>query len=236
MTLAISEVFGPTFQGEAKFVGQRCAFLRLGACNLDCSWCDTPYTWDNTRFDLKKEIKTIEIDKILKKILGMQVGIVVISGGEPLLQQKKTGWADLLSKFKDELIDVHIETNGTITPNLVSLQRIAHFSVSPKLTSAKVSVEKKRFNDEAMEVFKRLAREGKALFKFVCHDENDLIEVLGIEQAYGLSKEDIWIMPEGVNKTTIQKRLESLADLVLDYGYHFTPRLHTLIWGAERAK
>ena len=236
MTLAISEVFGPTFQGEAKFAGQRCAFLRLGACNLDCAWCDTPYTWDATRFDLKKEITTVEIDAIFSKILGMQVPFVVISGGEPLLQQKKAGWADLLAKFKEEMIDVHIETNGTITPNLVSLQRIAHFSISPKLTSAKVSKDKKRFNDEAMNVFKRLAREDKALFKFVCYDENDLIEVLGIEQHYGLDKKDIWIMPEGTDKDTIQKRLESLADLVLDYGYHLTPRLHTLIWGSERAK
>ena len=49
--LVVAEVFGPTFQGEGPSTGQRAGFVRLGRCNLDCSWCDTPYTWDWERFD-----------------------------------------------------------------------------------------------------------------------------------------------------------------------------------------
>ena len=45
-SLTVSEIFGPTFQGEGPFTGRAAVFLRLGRCNLDCKWCDTPYTWD----------------------------------------------------------------------------------------------------------------------------------------------------------------------------------------------
>lgn len=41
--LLVSEVFGPTVQGEGKHCGRIAAFVRLGGCNLHCRWCDTPY-------------------------------------------------------------------------------------------------------------------------------------------------------------------------------------------------
>src|SRR4029450_7825218 len=55
--LVVSEVFGPTFQGEGPSVGRRAGFVRLGRCNLDCSWCDTPYTWDWERHDPAVELR-----------------------------------------------------------------------------------------------------------------------------------------------------------------------------------
>src|SRR5438046_5626962 len=63
-TLVVSEIFGPTFQGEGPSLGRRCVFLRLGACNLHCRWCDTPYTWDWTgrngiEYDPRQELRRI---------------------------------------------------------------------------------------------------------------------------------------------------------------------------------
>src|SRR5437764_321458 len=43
-TLVVSEVFGPTAQGEGPALGRRCGFVRLGGCNLSCSWCFAPDT------------------------------------------------------------------------------------------------------------------------------------------------------------------------------------------------
>ena len=43
-TSPVSEVFGPTLQGEGPHAGRPCHFIRLGGCNLSCSWCDTPYS------------------------------------------------------------------------------------------------------------------------------------------------------------------------------------------------
>src|SRR5262245_52198924 len=55
-SLVVSEVFGPTWQGEGPSIGRRCGFVRLGRCNLACTWCDTPYTWDWERYDPAKEL------------------------------------------------------------------------------------------------------------------------------------------------------------------------------------
>ena len=65
-TLPLSEVFGPTFQGEGPHAGRRCAFVRLGGCNLSCEWCDTPYTWDATRYDLALENPETPIPTIIR--------------------------------------------------------------------------------------------------------------------------------------------------------------------------
>ena len=62
--LLISEIFGPTIQGEGKSIGQTASFIRLGGCNLHCVWCDTPYTWDAARYDLREELTKIDIREI----------------------------------------------------------------------------------------------------------------------------------------------------------------------------
>jgi len=58
--IRINEIFGPTFQGEGQTIGKLSEFVRVSGCNLTCSWCDTPYTWDwkglnGVVYDPKKE-------------------------------------------------------------------------------------------------------------------------------------------------------------------------------------
>ena len=68
-SLVVSEIFGPTIQGEGQYAGQLVAFIRLGGCNLACSWCDTPYTWDASRFDLRNEMTRTPVNEILERVL-----------------------------------------------------------------------------------------------------------------------------------------------------------------------
>lgn len=234
MSLAVSEIFGPTIQGEAKFTGQRCAFIRLGACNLSCSWCDTPYTWDAKRFDLKLEIAQESVENIIKQIVTMNVSMVVISGGEPLLQQKRDDFIKLLQEFYVLGIQVHIETNGTITPEPEVAELVAHFSVSPKLKNSGLKAED-RIEPEVLFAFNHLAKRQKALFKFVCSSKEDLEEVDALVRAIDINRQDVWIMPEGTTAHDIQSKSVLLADAVINKGWNFTTRLHTLIWGKERA-
>ena len=111
-TLAVSEVFGPTFQGEGAFLGQRAGFVRLARCNLDCRWCDTPYTWDWNRFDPAAEIAEMAVDDVLHRLDEMAVERVVITGGEPLLQQRRL--VPLLEAAAERRWSVEVETNGTV--------------------------------------------------------------------------------------------------------------------------
>src|SRR3954451_18718764 len=87
-SLVVSEVFGPTFQGEGRSLGRRCGFVRLGRCNLACTWCDTKYTWDWSQYDPSVELRRRTVDEVVADLAAMDVPMVVITGGEPLLQQR----------------------------------------------------------------------------------------------------------------------------------------------------
>src|SRR4051795_10739521 len=107
-TLVISEVFGPTWQGEGPSLGRRCGFVRLGRCNLACTWCDTPYTWDWTRFDPETELSRKAVSDICAELDAMGIDMVVITGGEPLLQQREL--VGLVDSLKQRGWRIEIET------------------------------------------------------------------------------------------------------------------------------
>src|SRR5690606_25864945 len=86
--LLVSERF-VSLQGEGISSGAPSAFLRLGNCNLACSFCDTPYTWDASRFDLSQELRAEEIPDVAAWLLRSSPGRLIVTGGEPLLQQKQ---------------------------------------------------------------------------------------------------------------------------------------------------
>jgi 7-carboxy-7-deazaguanine synthase len=231
MSLAISEVFGPTIQGEGPYTGRRVAFIRLGACNLTCSWCDTPYTWDADRYDLKKEIKPAEVEDIVSLIADMKVNVVIISGGEPLLQQKRDDWRELLEVLTSMGISIHIETNGTIVPNETSDEYIDHFSVSPKLSCSGVPVDK-RLVGAALTWF---AQDDRSIFKFVIDkvaDIEDEVDVL--VDALAIKPETVWLMPEGATLPDHLNNLQELADDIVKSGYNLSARVHIFAWNTKR--
>ncbi len=76
--LTINEIFY-SIQGEATRAGEPCVFVRLTACDLRCSWCDTPYAFHEGR---KRSI-----DDVIQEVEGHGCRLVEITGGEPLLQE-----------------------------------------------------------------------------------------------------------------------------------------------------
>jgi 7-carboxy-7-deazaguanine synthase len=75
--LTINEIFH-SIQGESTHTGRPCVFVRLTACDLRCSWCDTPYAFT--------EGQKMSIDDVLERVKGYGCDLVEITGGEPLLQ------------------------------------------------------------------------------------------------------------------------------------------------------
>ncbi|MCP2342956.1 7-carboxy-7-deazaguanine synthase QueE [Actinomadura rupiterrae] len=225
--LLVSEIFGPTVQGEGASLGQCAVFVRLGLCNLTCAWCDTPFTWDRARFDLRQQLTGVSREEIWERIRAVPAPLVVITGGEPLIQQRRLTW--LIDRCCAAGRLVEIETNGTLVPSRPLQQCRVQFNVSVKLANSGVPAAR-RIRPEAI----RALAKARTRWKFIVTGIADLEEIAELQNRFGLSP--IWVMPEGSDAATSLRLLQELADPVLARGWNLTPRLHVLLWGDERGR
>lgn len=228
-----------TLQGEGISLGAPAVFLRLSLCNLHCQWCDTPYTWnwektpwhhqDGIKYSKSEQILELSPAEIAPLISAYQCDRLVLTGGEPLLQQKELLE---LTQLLPEVSFTEIETNGTQIPDDDFVSIPTQFNVSPKLCNSGIE-EKLRLKFDALSAFASLKT---ATFKFVVSNQSDLKEVQELQERLTLSSGRITLMPEGRDAETLRTRSLWLADICRDQGYRFSPRLHVLLWGNERAK
>lgn len=225
-TVDINEVFGPTIQGEGPLTGRRAMFVRLARCDLSCSWCDTPYTWDWGRFDPATEIHEWDTATVIEWLdrddPDRSCG-VVITGGEPLLQRRAV--TDLAARIAPTRPWVQIETNGRHAPP-AGLHPETVIVASPKLANSGIPADK-RIVPEAITAL----REWPAAFKFVVTTLDDLDAVDGIVEQFGLG--DVWVMPEGTTAGRVAA-IDAMADDIIARGYNLSTRLHVTLWGARR--
>jgi organic radical activating enzyme len=225
--LRVAEMFA-SFQGEGPSAGQRAAFIRLSGCGVGCSWCDEPQTWDWSRFSRERESSRAGVDEACAWAVGTGAGLVVITGGEPLAQQRAvTGLAVALAAAG---LRVEVETSGTVIPARELCESVSMFSVSPKLANSGVRLER-RIRPEALAAF---AACGKAVFKFVACGTSDLNEAGELAARFGLAP--VWIMPEGTTASRVLEGMRELADGVLERGWNLTGRSHVLIWDGAHGR
>jgi len=101
--LTVNEIFH-SIQGESTRAGHPCVFVRLTACDLRCTWCDTPYAFHEGR---KRSVEAV-IDEI--EAFGCR--LVEITGGEPLLQ---VDVYPLMSRLLEKQYMVLLETGGHVS-------------------------------------------------------------------------------------------------------------------------
>ncbi len=101
--MQITEIY-KSLQGESTHAGLPCVFVRLTGCNLRCSWCDSEYTFSGGHRMTAVEILA-EVGR-----LSPAGGLVEITGGEPLLQEKEV--VPLLQQLLDRGYSVLLETSG----------------------------------------------------------------------------------------------------------------------------
>ncbi|GIL29056.1 7-carboxy-7-deazaguanine synthase QueE [Actinocatenispora comari] len=228
--LLVAETFGPTVQGEGPSCGQQALFVRLSRCNLSCPACDTPYTWDTTRFDLRAESTRRRADDVASWVLSNSARLVVVTGGEPLLQQEQL--LPMVTRLAEHGRKVEVETNGTIAPSPALAEAVSAFNVSVKLAGFAADRDRnRRINPSAINA---LAASGKAVWKFVVSTVDDLGEIAELQHIYGL--DPIWVMPEGTTSRVVIDRARRIADEVITLGWNLTPRLHVLLWGDQRGR
>jgi 7-cyano-7-deazaguanosine (preQ0) biosynthesis protein QueE len=222
--ISVSEIFGPTIQGEGKNLGKPSMFLRLAKCNLKCTWCDTKYTWDWENYDPKKEIKYMTIGDISKeletKTMKLDPKSLVITGGEPMLQQKKL--SPLFQYLPNWFIE--IETAGTIKPEILPDQ----FNVSLKLENSENPL-RKRYKPDVIESF---IGTNRCIWKFVVEKVEDFEEIDRLVERFGLSP--VYIMPEGVEPEKVRQTALEILPYVVERNWILTPRYHIDLWSNKR--
>ena len=101
--LTVNEIFH-SIQGESTHTGRPCVFVRLTACDLRCSWCDTPYAFTEGR--------KMSVDDVVERVREYGCDVVEITGGEPLLQKEVY---PLMERLLDDGRTVMLETGGHLS-------------------------------------------------------------------------------------------------------------------------
>lgn len=221
-----------SIQGEGVSQGTPCVFLRLAGCNLACSWCDTAYSWNGTAPGVR-----LAPEKAAELVLHYPCRRLVLTGGEPLIQQKAL--PALLRLLPDHAVEM--ETNGTIMPDTELLKRVTQFNVSPKLPHSGNNDVKTWKPD----ILRCLAGTEKAWFKFVVACEDDVRAVLQRASEADIPPERILIMPLASTRDELNAMRPQAVEWCLRYGLRFQTvcispsgtakrRLSTLLTHQER--
>jgi 7-carboxy-7-deazaguanine synthase len=169
-----------------------------------------------------------------------QAGHVVLTGGEPLMHDASV---ELLDRLGELGYHTTVETNGTIF-------RDAHIdlaSISPKLQSSTPTAEKdpkgegewaKRHEQRRinLDVLAKLADTYNSQLKFVVTGPEDLPEIddliARVRDATDATvrDDDVLLMPEGITREQLDESRNTVAQLAMEHGYRYTPRLHVNLW------
>lgn len=99
-----------TIQGEGFHQGRAAYFVRLGGCDVGCVWCDVKDSWDANAHPKKtiEEIVSLVSQNTTSTLNGKTAGLVVITGGEPLMHNL----TQLTLALKEKGFETNIETSG----------------------------------------------------------------------------------------------------------------------------
>ena len=206
----MNEIFY-SIQGESTYAGRPCVFVRLTACDLRCSWCDTPYAF--------VEGRKVSVDDLVREVERHDCPLVEITGGEPLLQEDVYPLMDcLLADGKTVLI----ETGGHL-----SVERIPAAVVKVMDIKCPGSGEADRAD------WKNLDRlRGQDQVKFVIRDRVDYEYARDVLRRHDLARRCAATLFSPVHGVLDPKQL---AMWVLDDGLpvRVQLQLHKYIWGSE---
>lgn len=211
-----------SIQGEGVSQGTPCVFLRLAGCNLACSWCDTAYSWNGTVPGVR-----LTPEKAAELALRYPCRRLVLTGGEPLIQQKAL--PALLRLLPDHAVE--LETNGTIMPDAELLERITQFNVSPKLPHSGNETARTWKPD----ILRRLAFTEKAWFKFVVACEEDVKTALRQASGADIPAERILLMPLASTRAELDAMRAQTVEWCLRYGLRFQTVCTSPFGTAKRA-
>lgn len=208
--LTVNEIY-LSVQGESTHVGRPCTFVRLTACDLRCTWCDTAYAFSGGR--------KMSIDEVMAEVERLGCRLVEITGGEPLLQPETTA---LMQTMVDWGYEVLLETGGHVPLNDVPDE--VRVIVDVKCPG---SGEAERMHWPNLDVLSATDE-----VKFVIKDRHDFDYARMIVVRHHLNERAGAVLFSPVHGVLDPK---SLAQWILEAGLpvRLQLQMHKYVWGAD---
>ncbi|MFQ5864592.1 MAG: radical SAM protein [bacterium] len=208
--MRVTEIFY-SIQGESRFAGLPCVFVRSTGCNLRCVWCDTDYAFYGGQ--------DMPVDKIIEKVESYGCKLVELTGGEPLLQKDIY---ELANRLLEKNYTVIIETSGErdvskLDPRVIKIVDIKCPSSGESQKNRWQNLEYLTPQDEV---------------KFVVKDQKDykwavdVVKKHNLENRVQLVFSPVWAELELLDlaQWILQDRLKA----------RFQVQLHKFIWSPEK--
>lgn len=233
--IRISEIFGPTIQGEGALIGQPTVFVRTGGCDYRCTWCDTLHAVDSEYRHDWKPMSAEDIFEQIETLSGNAPLMVSLSGGNPAIQSL----SPLIALGKAKGYEFALETQGSIAKDW--FKDIDVLTLSPKPPSSGEKTDWGKFED----CMDAAGENTDIALKIVIMDEKDYDFAKTASERFPYLP--LYLQPvnhtpptkdsDTVDIDGIMSRMHWLIDKVMeDKLYHATilPQLHVLLWGNKK--
>lgn len=229
--IQLSEIFGPTIQGEGSQIGRPTLFVRTAGCDYRCSWCDTLYAVDTKHSDAWYKASATEIMAEIERLSDNTPMMVTLSGGNPAMYDL----SELIDLGHEKGYQFAMETQGSLPRDWFS--KLDVLTLSPKPPSSQMQTNW----DKLKECVSLAGDKTELSLKVVIFDQHDydyaqsvsaLFPELSLYLQTGNSS-----VGEKADIPGVLDKLKWLADKVAQDKWHkacVLPQLHVLAWGNER--
>lgn len=234
--IRISEIFGPTIQGEGALIGMPTVFVRTGGCDFRCSWCDSLHAVDAEYRDTWKPMTAANIMAEVQTLSGGRPLMVTLSGGNPAIQPL----GDLIEMGHEKGYRFALETQGSRARSwFADLDMLV---LSPKPPSSAMETDW-----ETVNTCVDAAKGTQTVLKIVVFDEIDF--AYAKDAAARLPQLPVFLQPGNhtppppdddaavVDHEGVDARMRWLVDRVVQEGWYeakVLPQLHVMLWGNKR--
>ena len=235
--IRVSEIFGPTIQGEGILIGLPTIFVRTGGCDYRCSWCDTLHAVDS---DYRDQWRPMSVDELWQEVTRLSGGkplTISLSGGNPAIQPL----GPLIAWGHAEGYRFALETQGSLAREWFA--ELDVLVLSPKPPSSGMATDWIAFDDCL-----RMAGDGPQIaLKIVIFDDLDYEYARDAAARY--PQLPVYLQPGNhtpppadaedaiVDIDGIVERMRWLVEKVSNdrwFEARVLPQLHVIIWGNRR--
>lgn len=234
--IRVSEIFGPTIQGEGVLIGEPTVFVRAGGCDYRCVWCDTPHAVDASFRDEWRPLSAQAIWQEVERLSGGRPLTVSLSGGNPAIQP----FGPLIAQGRAAGYRFALETQGSIARDwFADLDTLV---LSPKPPSSRMATDWTALED----CLAAAGAQPRVVLKFVVFDAADYAfakdaaarhPALPVFLQPGNPVEAARSASETADLPAMMDRMRWLVERTLADGWfapRILPQLHALIWGHRK--